>query len=677
MRNDLQSPEQANQAYLTAGLAWLRLRLRRAIESLAAADDSAQLGEDRIADLEAESAAAERRMAAAEESAAPPAMSILARRLGLSNFERRVLLLCAATELDTRIASLCGAAQGDPRCDYPTFALAFALFDDAAWEALSPERPLRRWRLVEIHQAAATPLVLSPLSADERIVSFLKGLNYVDPRLDALLAPLNLPASERLPSSQEETVEAIVGHVAFAARRDAGPAVVQLLGPDALSKQAIACRACEELGLDLLRMPAEFLPQQTGELETIALLWRRETMLTPVALLIDGLDEAHGGEGRLSLLRRFVARSGGLIFIDSREMRHDLGRSCIGFDVAKPTPGEQRTVWQDVLGDDHKDEAARLADQFAFDMATIEQLSQLAEAATAGDAMTPAQRLWSVCRRHARPGLDALAQRIDVRASWDDLVLPDEQLAQLRRIVQQVRSRRRVYDEWGFRDKMNRGLGISALFVGESGVGKGLGAEVVAHELDLDLFRLDLSSVISKYIGETEKNLRRVFDAADDGGAILFFDEADALFGKRSEVKDSHDRYANIEINYLLQRIESYRGLAILATNWREALDSAFLRRLRFVVKFPFPEPSDRQRIWRGAFAAAPRDELDYEWLSRLKLAGGAIHNIALNAAFAAADCNAIAMPVVLEEARTELQKLQMPLHGADFQWRGGETRRR
>jgi SpoVK/Ycf46/Vps4 family AAA+-type ATPase len=198
-----------------------------------------------------------------------------------------------------------------------------------------------------------------------------------------------------------------------------------------------------------------------------------------------------------------------------------------------------------------------------------------------------------------------------------------------------------------------------------------MAAEVIANELRLHLYRIDLSSVVSKYIGETEKNLRRLFDAAEDGGAILFFDEADALFGKRSEVKDSHDRYANIEINYLLQRMEAYRGLAILATNLKSALDQAFLRRLRFIVQFPFPGLAERRKIWSGAFpAGAPAEELDFDWLARLNLTGGSIHNVAINAAFSAAGSGQpVRMPVVLDAARAEFRKLERPYNEADLRW--------
>jgi SpoVK/Ycf46/Vps4 family AAA+-type ATPase len=228
-----------------------------------------------------------------------------------------------------------------------------------------------------------------------------------------------------------------------------------------------------------------------------------------------------------------------------------------------------------------------------------------------------------------------------------------------------------VYGRWGFGRTMNRGLGISALFAGDSGTGKTMAAEVIANELRLNLYRIDLSAVVSKYIGETEKNLCRLFDGAEDGGAILFFDEADALFGKRSEVNDSHDRFANIEINYLLQRIEAFRGVAILATNMKSALDTAFLRRLRFIVRFPFPRAADRCRIWQRAFPAqTPLEQIDFSHLAKLNLTGGNIHSAALNAAFLAAEAGtAVTMPIILRALRSEYLKLERPINEADFHW--------
>jgi SpoVK/Ycf46/Vps4 family AAA+-type ATPase len=265
--------------------------------------------------------------------------------------------------------------------------------------------------------------------------------------------------------------------------------------------------------------------------------------------------------------------------------------------------------------------------------------------------------------------LEDLAQRIEPVSGWSDLVLPESQHRTLREIAVQVRHRARVYETWGFASKGARGLGISALFVGASGTGKTMAAEVLAHELQLDLYRIDLSQVVSKYIGETEKNLRRVFDAAETGGAVLLFDEADALFGKRSEVKDSHDRYANIEISYLLQRMESYRGLAILTTNIKTVLDVSFLRRLRFIVHFPFPDAELRAEIWRRIFPTdTPVDGLDVQKLARVNVAGGNIRNIAVHAAFLAAETDeSVRMWHLLRAVRAEYAKIEKQLTGSEI----------
>jgi SpoVK/Ycf46/Vps4 family AAA+-type ATPase len=268
----------------------------------------------------------------------------------------------------------------------------------------------------------------------------------------------------------------------------------------------------------------------------------------------------------------------------------------------------------------------------------------------------------------ARGRLDGLARRVEPRAGWDDLVLPPAQRAVLDEVAAHVRHRATVFDRWGFGARSSRGLGIAALFAGPSGTGKTLAAEVLAAELRLDLYVIDLSAVVSKYIGETEKNLRRVFDAAEAGGAVLAFDEADALFGKRTEVRDSHDRYANIEVSYLLQKMEEYRGLAILTTNQKTALDPAFLRRLRFVVPFPFPGDAERAEIWRRTIPVeAPSDGLDFAKLARLGVPGGNIRSIAVNAAFrAAADGGVLRMAHLLAAARAEYGKLERPLTDAE-----------
>jgi SpoVK/Ycf46/Vps4 family AAA+-type ATPase len=288
------------------------------------------------------------------------------------------------------------------------------------------------------------------------------------------------------------------------------------------------------------------------------------------------------------------------------------------------------------------------------------------------DATSDSERLlWRACKRLGRTRIEGLAQRIESGVGWENLVVPEAQRRLLRQIATQVRNRLKVYEQWGFAERGARGLGMSALFAGESGTGKTMAAEVLANELQLELFRIDLAAVVSKYIGETEKNLARVFDAAEDSGAILLFDEADALFGKRSEVKDSHDRYANIEVSYLLQRMEAYRGLAILTSNQKAALDPAFQRRLRFVVHFPFPDAAQREVIWRGIFpAATPTRDLDHAKLARLHVAGGNIRNIALNAAFFAAEAGQpVGMAHLLQAAHAEASKRERAL--TDSETRG------
>jgi SpoVK/Ycf46/Vps4 family AAA+-type ATPase len=336
----------------------------------------------------------------------------------------------------------------------------------------------------------------------------------------------------------------------------------------------------------------------------------------------------------------------------------------------------QMEMWREALGETAASldgQAESLVEQFDLGPAGIARAAALAEGLARlrppEAATVQGSDLWDACRQQSGPQLEKLAQKIEPCYGWDDIVVPAEVSRQLREITAQVAHRHTVYQSWGFGKKLNRGRGISALFSGPSGTGKTMAAEVMAQHLKLDLYRIDLAGVVSKYIGQTEKNLRCVFDAAESSGAILFFDEADALFGKRSEVKDSHDRYANIEVNYLLQRMEDYRGLAILATNMKSFLDSAFLRRLRFIVDFPFPDSTQRMEIWRRVFPpAAAVSGLDCGTLARLEIAGGNIRNIAVNAAFLAADEGLpIGMEHVMRAARREYAKIDRIVMDAEF----------
>ncbi|HVB59568.1 MAG TPA: AAA family ATPase [Ktedonobacteraceae bacterium] len=657
---DLEQWQQTNKVCLLAHLERLRCILQHAHEGDAAGEESATA----------------RAAPPALPSDTPSALDTLCEIFRLSPFERDILLLCAAVELDSEFPQLCAQAQGDAQRDYASFSLALAALPGATWEAIAPGSPLRRWRLIEIE--AGRSLTRSPLRIDERILHYLVGISYLDQRLAGLFHPL--PVFVTLAPSHQQIAREIATTWTLEASATGALPVVQLCGPDAACQRSIAAAACSLVDHDAVVLSASALPVLPDELETLLLLWTREAALSDLAMLLDcrGVDTMDAP--RRAAITRLVETKQGLLILASPDRWSFPQHSLLTFDVRRPTTDERAAIWQSELGQQAaglNGHIHALAAQFhlneqAIHAACAGALGRLASVPVDQSPPTRAmhETLWDMCRVQARPVLDDLAQRIEPSATWADLIIPDAQRTLLHEIASHVRYRSQVYETWGFAGPAPRGAGISALFVGASGVGKTLAAEVLAHELNLDLYRIDLSAVVSKYIGETEKNLRRVFDAAEEGGAILLFDEADALFGKRSEVKDSHDRYANIEISYLLQRMETYQGLAILTTNMKDTLDGAFLRRLRFIVQFPFPDGEQRAAIWRRMFpGAAPTEGLDMEKLAQLNVAGGNIRSISLNAAFiAAAAGEPIQMHHVLRATRYEYSKLERSLTSAEVQ---------
>jgi hypothetical protein len=573
---------------------------------------------------------------------APSAIEWLAELFGLSPFERDIVLLAAGVEMDSELAA---------QCSRFTFGVAMAVLAEPHWSAFAPSRPLRRYRLIDLEPGRG--LTNAPLRIDERILHYLAGLNLPDPRLRTLLEP------SPFPDWIAEEHKAVASDAMRVLESSSRPApLLHLCGDDAHGQEDAAALIAANDGLQLFTLRAEELPAPGPDLDQFASLWEREALLLPGALLIEC------GPGGLSAsVRRLAERLSGLLLLASREPVR-LNRVFLRFDVNKPAPAEQKQLWRQALGDaaaNMNGALDDLAEQFRLSARSIRSSGSLA---TVREGQVDAGELWNLCRSLARPRLENLAQRLAPSAGWSDLILPDLQIQTLRHLTAQVQHRMKVYETWGFSGNGRRGLGVSALFSGESGTGKTLAAEVLAHELGLDLYRIDLSAVVSKYIGETEKNLKQVFDAAEEGGALLLFDEADALFGKRGEVKDSHDRYANIEVGYLLQRMESYQGLAILTTNLKSSIDRSFQRRLRFIVSFPFPDAIQREAIWRRAFpAGTPTRNLDARKLAQLKVAGGNIRNIALNAAFlAAAAGQPVGMEHLLEAAIIEAQKIERPL---------------
>jgi len=625
-----------NQRYLTLALARLRATLEKQDF------DDARLSE------------------AAEAMPSLPALETTVEVFGLSPFERDILLMCAGVELDASFASLCVELRGGG----PAFGFALATLPQAHWSALSAAAPLRYWRLIEL--GAGGGLTTRELRIDERILHHLIGLTHVDERLAGLVD--HVVETHAVGASHERLAEQVAAIWARPTQEDGRP-VIELLGNDGAAKAAVASLACAQLGARLLRMSAAEIPMGSEEREQVALLWEREALLTGAVLLLDADDLADSETRRVT---GFVQRLRAPLIVGCAEPLQARRLNVHRVEVPKPDKPESRELWRAELGPylaSLNGGLEAVLGQFALSLQGIRSASAAVRRTEMSDDGEVGEVLWQACRGQARPRLEGLAERIEPRAGWDDIVLPEPQMSTLQELALHLAQRSKVYGEWGFEAKSSRGLGFATLFAGESGTGKTMAAEVIAGDLGIDLYRIDLSQVVSKYIGETEKNLARVFEAAEDGGAILLFDEADALFGKRSEVKDSHDRYANVEVSYLLQRMETYRGLAILTTNQKAALDNAFLRRLRFVVLFPFPDESSRERIWRTVFPdETPLGDLDFARLARLNLTGGNIRNVALNAAFLAAHAGEpVGVSHIVRAARQEYAKLDRPRPDAEL----------
>jgi hypothetical protein len=598
-----------------------------------------------------------------ETLGAPAALTALRRAVGLGDVEAEAVALALATELDPGVGAQFAAVHDDPRMVSATPGLVASLFDHAVTEVARlhlSTAPVHRFRVFAPGDERL-PASRRPLRLDARLVDYLLGHNRLDERLSGLVEPL---PEAPLVAAHHDLAARLAGWLT--APELAVPPRVNLVGPPGQGREAVAAGLARTLGMHPLRLHLERVASRAERLELVRLV-EREAVLLPALVYLDAPETAGGDAGLESAARESLDALGGVLVIGSRDP-WDAAADLLPLPVPVPSAGERVELWTQALGGPPATpplDLAGLVEQFPLGPGGVRRAVARARATadlTAGAsprALTDGD-LWQACRAVVGSELGQLAQRIRPAASWDELVLPDAETALLREISTQVGQRARVYEQWGFGARLARGRGISALFTGPPGTGKTMAADIIAAELDLDLYRIDLSAVISKYIGETEKNLRRIFDAADQGGAILFFDEADALFGKRTEVKDSHDRHANVEINYLLQRMEDYAGLAILATNRKSDLDPAFLRRIRFLVAFPFPKAPHRRRIWATVLPPdTPRAELDLDALARLEIAGGNIRNIAVNAAFAvAAAGQPVDMPHLLRAATHEYRKL-------------------
>lgn len=608
----------------------------------------------------------------------------LASLFGLDSFEQDVLLIAVAPIVDPRYEALYGYLQDDITRKQATVSLALDLLAPAGPERLTrlayfaPTAPLFRHHLLEPSADPSRPgLLHQPLVVYEEVVNWLLALYRPGAIMRPFLKFERHPAGDERWLAQDVLVELAHNNRGEAA----GTPLLAFYGPDDLARQTASEWLSRISTHPLLSLDLAGLKQAERGIDSAVSLALRDGLLTEAIVYLPGWDSCliddmpppellekicqHPGRVIVSSQNRWqarqVARTRPIRWLHFPTPDYAHRQQLLNHFLAVPA-GEDSPTKSATNPQNHLPLAA-LAGQFSLSLSQLRDVAVTARdmALQSGRPMEGSD-LFAAARSHSNPRLVALARKITPRYEWGDIILPPDQLNILGELVATVRARPVVLEQWGLGKKLVASAGVAVLFAGPPGTGKTMAAEVIARDLGLDLYKIDLSGLVSKYIGETEKNLERIFNEAASSNAILFFDEADAVFGKRSEVKDAHDRYANIEVSYLLQRMEAYDGVTILATNLRSNLDEAFMRRLHFAIDFPFPEPPDRLKIWQTLFpAGVPRDpDIDWQYLARrFKLAGGNIRNIIVGATYlAATNGQVVKMEHLLHAMRRELQKM-------------------
>ena len=599
---------------------------------------------------------------------------------GLTEFDLDVFLICLAPTLDLRYERLYGYLQDDVTRKRPSVNLVLDLLCQPNPDRLlnlprfGSDAPLFRFHLLEKASGMPgdkNPILSQVLSVDESVITWLLGQYRPHPDMVTYFSlQTSRPSGfADMLAEQLRSVQDLSG---------SQPPILVFFGRDQAGQDAAANHVAGEMGLPLLVVNLDRLenaePNTSADaapIEQVLRMALRDARMVGAVPYLRGWDVClQDGVPAAGLLAELCDFPNMTIVSGSSGWRAagiDRQRAISWLEFGIPMYPERKRIWQHYMelngvSEDTAD-LTSLAGQFQLTIGQIrDAVTAARDRALQSEEPISNAGLFAAARQYSNPRLSSLARKLQPRYGWDDIVLPNDQRTLLYEIVNTVRQRPRVLDEWGVGRKLASSRGVTVLFAGSPGTGKTMGAEVIAGELGLDLYKIDLSTVVSKYIGETEKNLERIFNEAESSNAILFFDEADSLFGKRSEVKDSHDRYANIEISYLLQRMEAYDGVTIMATNLRANLDEAFTRRLQFAVDFPFPEEADRLRIWNTLFPPEVpcSAEVDLSVLARrFKIAGGNIRNIIVNAAYlAAADGGQVSMSHLLHGTRRELQKM-------------------
>ena len=617
----------------------------------------------------------------------------LAERFGLDDRTFDALLLSLAPELDRKYERVYAYLQNDITRTRPSVGLVLDVLAEgerdrlAAREVFARDGPLVGGGLVSLSADGDAPLLAHRVTTDQRVVGYLLGRDGVDPRLSAVVEavdPTTRVADLPVDESTRERVERLAptGETADRALR-------YVHGPPGVGRDEAVAAMCRLAGDGLVRADAAALLGAGVEAPVDRLV--REARLRGSALHVanvDALDE----EASAGALRR-LDRFDGPVFLTGEEQwttRPALeGHEFVSVHLPRPGYERRRELWTeraDALPEGV--EPGELAATFRLTAGAMDDAIGTARALAGDgggggsdssggngsgcdDAELSAAALYRGCRVQSRETLGALARRADTAYGWADIVLPADTEAQLREVAAHVKHRGTVYADWGFEERFSLGTGMNVLFSGPSGTGKTMAAEIIAADAGLDMFKVDLATVVSKYIGETEENLKEIFDEAEHTDAVLFFDEADALFGERSEVSDSQDRYANVEVSYLLQRMEEHDGAVVLATNFKENIDDAFLRRINANVEFPRPDRESRAEIWRTIFPEeTPVGDLDVPFLSGFEITGGNIKNVALTASFLAADddrTGTVEMEHVVRALRRELQKTGRLVNPEEF----------
>jgi SpoVK/Ycf46/Vps4 family AAA+-type ATPase len=623
------------------------------------------------------------------------ALPHLAHLFGLTPFEEQVVLICLAPELDLKYEKLYAYLQDDVTRKRPDVALIMRLLCQTPEEMIqaraffSDQANLVRSRILHYLDGNDNPLPARLLKVDESIVNYLLSSRSLSKEVSACCrfstAEVGLEDLRWPESFTSRLLEVITGHLK-SAQRSARKLVFHFHGPDGTGRKSLAAAICREINVPLLIVDMREVMLRAQAFEETLRMAFREGILQPAAIFVEHFDQLLGDDDKFAQHQRSAARAveefSWLSFISTERAweQRELFNDHLLLHVEMPMPDMlmRARLWKAMTaggGLAPGIEWQELATKFRLTPGHMQNALMAARnfahlRAGEGAAVTM-DDLYKGCRLQSNQKLGVLGRKLSPRNNWSNITLSDNALTQLRDICAQIRHRQTVYGNWGFGEKNSLGKGLSVFFHGQSGTGKTLAVEILANELRLEAFRIDLSTVVSKYIGETEKNLGKVFHEAETSNAILFFDEADALFGTRSEVKDAHDRYANIEINYLLQRMEEFEGLVILATNFRKNIDEAFLRRMHFAVEFPLPSEGHRYRIWKQHFPAnAPvSEDIDFDFLAnRINVAGGNIRNIVVNAAFLAAEnSGVIRMKHLIQATMREYQKMGRLCTDVDF----------